>query len=505
METKKLKKYYSIAYFIIFALTIFAQYSHVYMYHDDYGYASLCYGISSKEFGVDVSLGKVLGYLKYHYFNVNGRVVAYLPLILSLRSGLLFTRLFMTLIITILYINLSKIILKECKCQSSIPIILILLSYGLFSATLVTGCHYWYSAAFGYVLPLTCFTSFVLLSANNNWLSLLAGFLLFVASASQEVIGVGVVSYVGFKFLFDCYADKTFRWKSFVFLIISLCGFAFVLLAPGNGNRIASQENIWFYELSVFDKIRLNIPYVVRHIFDKENRLLALFIYLCSALCSVKLILRTSGIQKALQILCAVSSAIMILISIFWRGGYYDFLHSNIGMYNILFLLQLCLLLYSIFAYLIDSNCTFCVFYLISGVLSLSSLLLVPSDVHNRATLFFQISMIFTIVVVLSNGILSIRKNALCYVALIAFSILPIVNFYQIFNGYKKNSDNNAYNDCVLRNAKKTTSGGVVYLRRLPEPEYADAQKQTYSGAKYIQDMIVSFYELPDETILIYK
>ena len=79
--------------FVLFFLFLCIQHQFVYLYFDDYGYASLTYGYTGNTAGMDYSILDVFGFIKWHYLEWGGRVLYYLLGILSMRAGLWCVRL----------------------------------------------------------------------------------------------------------------------------------------------------------------------------------------------------------------------------------------------------------------------------------------------------------------------------------------------------------------------------------------------------------------------------
>ena len=73
--------------FVIFMIFLYAQHQFVYLYFDDYGYASLSYGYTENTKGMNYSVLDAVKYMWWHYFNWGGRVLYYLLGILSMKAG----------------------------------------------------------------------------------------------------------------------------------------------------------------------------------------------------------------------------------------------------------------------------------------------------------------------------------------------------------------------------------------------------------------------------------
>lgn len=505
METIKKSNIYVLCGFALFFAIMLLQYSNVFFYHDDYGYASLSYGRADDFQHIDnVSLGNIFEFLKFHYDHLNGRIVAFFPMVLCMQAGLWPTRIFMAMIITFLFFSLYKVLCRHIEIDNRyymLPVLLV--SYGIFSVTLTTGCHYWFSAAFCYLLPMAFFVMFLANSTSDK--ILIANILCLVfASASHEVISVGVVAYLFFTLIEHFVRSKHVSWADCVYLLIAIIGFVFVVSSPGLSHRAASADNEWFYSLSFVSKIKTNIPYLIRQIFSAENNILAFFIFVISFICSISMAKSKKMLVKIVGIGCLIINGFALLISLLHKQGYYDWLWQNCTLYNSIFVFNLLFVIGSIYYYLWNNGKWQLILFLTAGIVTLSSLLLVPSDVHNRATIFFQVSIISVIVAILSDIISMIKRPQIKVLVVCLFAIWPAINMHTIYTGYHHNYPANIDNDLKLIEAAKVQSRTVL-LKKLPNPIFADAQEQTYAGATYIQDMYIQYYGLPHNAKLIFE
>ena len=136
--------------------------------------------------------------------------------------------------------------------------IFIALLYGTFQIMLFRGSIFWITASILYVFPILPFLMFIyhyILNDNKNHIVIyyiLCGLLVFLASFSQEQISAMVVGYIAM-------------------LIVSLIGFAILMLAPGNSIRMLHPTSVSFYSLGLIDKIKLNLPQIILNNFSNHS------------------------------------------------------------------------------------------------------------------------------------------------------------------------------------------------------------------------------------------
>lgn len=187
---------------ILFAVLIFIQHQYIFMYQDDYGYASLTYGITENKVGMSYSLVDIFKYLVWHYFNWGGRVLYFFFEITIFRiGGLKLMQLVQSIIIVLICIISGKIIANLKKTDSNTSIMLTLVFFGLFHQLTLMDGVYWYSASILYVWPLLPFFRsiylFTILDEKENWFNKCMFILLiFFAVFSQEQIAVFVFMWI---------------------------------------------------------------------------------------------------------------------------------------------------------------------------------------------------------------------------------------------------------------------------------------------------------------------
>lgn len=101
---EKKNQLFIVGVFVLFFLVLLIQHQFVFFSFDDYGYASLSYNNRETSFALgDYSISDILKYLNYHYFNVNGRIVSYFPMLLIMKFGMTGFRVAQSAVITIIF------------------------------------------------------------------------------------------------------------------------------------------------------------------------------------------------------------------------------------------------------------------------------------------------------------------------------------------------------------------------------------------------------------------
>ena len=121
MNLKNIQKKILLFISIVIVLLIFVQHHYIYIYFDDYGYASLSYAGFDNHAGMQYGLSDILQFLKFHYFNWGGRILYFFFEIVILRvGGLPLIQLIQALIITSIIMVSAKItanLTKACPCK----------------------------------------------------------------------------------------------------------------------------------------------------------------------------------------------------------------------------------------------------------------------------------------------------------------------------------------------------------------------------------------------------
>ncbi|MDR1151611.1 MAG: DUF6056 family protein, partial [Bifidobacteriaceae bacterium] len=224
--------------FALLFIYLLIQYRYVYLYMDDYGYASLDYGFCQPDVeGTRFTLAQLLDYQVRHYLTVNGRnFIVHLLLL----PHLWLTRIVMAAAIPVVYYLLARVM----RASSVTSAALICLSYALFPLHAYRNGFYWFSAALTYVLPLVALYGAALViialdrgARRSKLLVAIAAVLLFGTATFHEQLGVTVLAFAGLLAVRHLVTHRRVRVRDLVLVAAAAAGTALVVLAPGTLNR----------------------------------------------------------------------------------------------------------------------------------------------------------------------------------------------------------------------------------------------------------------------------
>lgn len=161
-----------------FLVFLFLQFSHVWIYFDDYGYLSLSYGqaLPGVE-GSQYTLRQLFSYLKLHYYTANGRLLytGLFPLC-YLIGGIRMVQAVMALGVFAVHVAAVGLVLGQLKREGKNgsfrglrPVFLtafICLLFGCINLEIQNSGTYWYAASFTYVIPAVCLFFFLFLYSS---------------------------------------------------------------------------------------------------------------------------------------------------------------------------------------------------------------------------------------------------------------------------------------------------------------------------------------------------
>ena len=215
-----IKKHSVLLIFIIFLVIILIENHFVWLYHDDYGYASLSYlpGFTGCK-GMSCSIKDMLSFLKYHYNNWGGRILYFFIEILLLKGGLELFHIVQSIITMFIFYLIYKIASRNKK---NIYLAMVtVLCYGLIEMGVLRSGIFWATAVVLYLFPMLPFLLFVYIYKSNIKIrkKILCLILIFISCFSQEQVGVLCISYVGLYFLYDIIKSKKINISNLIMLI----------------------------------------------------------------------------------------------------------------------------------------------------------------------------------------------------------------------------------------------------------------------------------------------
>ncbi|MDR1293948.1 MAG: DUF6056 family protein [Bifidobacteriaceae bacterium] len=244
--------------FVLLFAYLLVQYRYVYLYMDDYGYASLSYGFFQPDVeGTHFTIGQLLDYQLEHYRLVNGRnFIVHLLLL----PHLWLTRVVMAGAIPVIY----YLLLRVMRAPSFASAALMCLSYSLFPLHAYRNGFYWYSAGLTYVLPLIALYGAVYLlmildrgGRRPRVLVAVVAALLFGVATFHEQLGVTVLAFTGLLAVREAVVHRRLTARDIVLVASAAAGTAVVVLAPGTLDRREDVEHLSPLALGWTNAIRL--------------------------------------------------------------------------------------------------------------------------------------------------------------------------------------------------------------------------------------------------------
>lgn len=479
------------------------QHSFVFLYHDDYGYASLQYSVAVGHGGMEYSFGDILQYLGLHYMNWGGRILYFFLEILLLRiGGLTLIRAAQAAVITVITYETYRLA-KGSRSDYWVMALASALLWGTMMIKTLREGVYWFTASVLYVWPLAFFMAGILVdksqkSANKrglrNWLVF---FLFFVAAFSQEQVAGMVIVYCALEFLF-CQFKR--RKKHFFPLAGAALGGALEIFAPGNFVR--TEVNASFFELPLFDKLTMNIPKLLSILFGPQN---IFFVILCSFALVLSVCMIWKGIDNK-----------AILIGYLLLGGSYPaacgidrFLYPlGIWLYAFIPVWSAAVFLWLLW-YLLRRRQFTLFSILLAGICSQLALLISPS-LSQRTAALFQLIFHVTALYIFGEACLLLRGRDGYHIYFTLASAVTALaclwNAAGIGLGYYRNARINIENNIILEEAARDTREGVtvdnIVLYKMYDDNYAEDMPYQKS---YIEFWMKQYYGIAPEVVFTYE
>ena len=505
------KKYKIPIIFIVFFLIIFLEHQFMWLYHDDYGYASLSYAFNVDGVnGHTFNLSQLFSFLIGHYNNWGGRVLYFGIECFLLSKSLFLFKLVQSIVITFIFYYLYKILKKYTKINDYILAILSVCCYGFIEIMVVNSGIFWPTASILYIFPLLPLLMFIYYYDSNNkkiFHNILMGLLIFLAAFSQEQIAVATVAYIGIVTIYEFFKTKRINKLNIIMILVALIGFAILMLAPGTKVRMNHPSSGDFYTLSLFGKIYRNYPNLIINIFSHYSKIFIMLFVGSITYLSYKNLKNKSNILNKISLL---STLIVLVLTIVSTGTYFEVMYDlfsstilKIGMLG-LFTIQLLLMIYSLIIYFIKEKKYLFIWIILIAILSQAAMIVAPYY-PLRSVIIFEILFYITIVYCICDFIDKKRNKYLIVIPLIFVSLF---NLFTITRGYYRNNEVNKENDETLIKTSKDIKNGksieTINLRKLPDLTYSG--DQPYIGNNdYILTWVKEYYDLPSDIKIVYE
>lgn len=493
--------------FAAFFIYQLLQHSMVFLYHDDYGYASLQYGVQIGTGGMDYEIKEIFSYLRWHYLNWGGRVISFFLEILCLRlGGLTLIRIVQSAVITA--ISYETYLMARGKSKDSFLLALsTALIWGTLTIRTLREGVYWFTASVLYVWPLFfLFAGIIVRRGIVNirgklWRMVIMFILFFMAGFSQEQVAVMTVMYCALDILV-CVILK--QKREYVCLVGAVTGSALELFAPGNFVRAGTKENLTFMNMSIIDKIFHNAGSIINILFGPQNILFCVVIGVTVLLTGI-LIRKKSDIKNnffSVGILLLGFTYPFIRIVCMLKGFSEPWLNVLMAIWAVSAFLWL------LWYFFRDKN--FNCLCLLSSAICSQMVLLVSPALNQRSAALFQLvfhCIVLSVFMEFLICFMALRFNKYLFGALyLFFAASCILNIMKIGRGYYRNAGINEKNHSILSEASLRRENGETVEKIVLYKLYDDAYAEDMPYNKqYIEYWIRGYYNLPAEVIFDYE
>ena len=491
----------------VFACLIIIQHRYVFMYFDDYGYASLSYGWSGNTAGMDYGLKDIFQFLKWHYLKHGGRVLYFFFEIVVFKiGGTALMQIVQAVIIIMISIISGKIVAAVIECGEWQSVSLCLVLYGTLCLRSVRDSAYWYTASVLYVWPLLpllgCIWFTILIQRKETrlrkWIAVL---LTFMAAFSQEQTSVLIIVWIAIHILSVYWEQRQKNEKIHIpdYLILmgisAVVGGAITILAPGNFVRAGEDE---YYSKNIVIMLIENAGKIVNCNIGYWNWVFVLIMTVVFG-AAAAIYLKN---RKILGVACIFA-------------GYYvleRILPGRMQTASLLFGVAVrfvwALYFFGILAvYYYKRKNYLLLSMLIAGICSQGALIVSPI-VYTRCHTMME----FILHIILTECIISIgnsdiirrkRTRTVGFHLCVGFlCIYALCNFGSIIAGYKRNDEINKMNHYKLEEIGESYKDGYdieeVELYKLYDDRYA-TNMPYQEGYEYIEGWMKNYYELPQE------
>lgn len=534
---KNNKKIIIILLFLMFFVFLIYQHQGLYLYFDDYGYASLSYAYNVEQVkGLNYNLTEILQFAKGHYEVWGGRVLFLTIEIIILRYlGLQGFRIIQSLVILGIYACIYLILKNICnKNNDSIKLALLsIISYGIIEIAAFRAGVFWITASVLYIFPVFTMLMYIYMyiryKDNKNNISnknenidsnkekykyknriinilyiIVMGILVFFTTFSQEQVATAGITIVLINTIYNIVKTKKLDKTDLILFICAIIGFGVLMLAPGNEVRKTNPLNNGFYQLSFVSRTLEQYKQIVINNFNESTKIFTLFFLVATLYCTY----RNEKEKKGLSIINHISCLSMIIIfffTILQPEGYFINLlkEREFHIYEyaciLLSIIQLALIIYTYTVYCWNNKNIYLVAILYGSIISQMCMLVAPYF-PTRSILMFEILMGLLMIKVLKD--IEFNNKLMFYYIAIPCVFVCCLNIYNITKGYHKNIEINKYNDTMLQDAKNNDLQTVT-LKKLYNDNYGYVQ--LYHGIQMVKTYMCEYYDLPTDIEIDYQ
>jgi len=519
-----------VVFFCFFSFLI-EQNKNVYMYHDDYGYATLSYVYFEPNIvGQTFNASQLVDYLEHHYTMWGGRVLSFAQEILLFKAGTDTMRVVQAIVIGLIFLIIFQLSRKNSRGKPYLIALFACALYGFFSEGTATSGLYWYSASIAYLFPVLYlmaggYVFYKIMFDDSGKFYTVQKFLMlpgaivlfFLAGFSMEQIGVAAVACAAVITVgaFWKYKKLWLAVYSAPVLAAVMWGCNIMLVAPGNIARRNSSLYTAYYALPFKWQVITSARNIVDTIFSPANLLFAVLIFICAgAIAYIVLKNIKNPFSKFINGLTMGFSAVLLGCALLPSLNAICF--KNDTLRSAFLWLYVCLVTVSVSQWLLSQKkpADKLIWYLfIAGLVSQGSALISPVY-FDRCTIVFDIIW-FLIAARLFAYLLdkiALQDNSKHSAAVkIAWILVPVLvlslfNLAPIYMGYRQNAPVNEYNNEMMQLASEKNKLGIevfdLQLMKMPNSTYT--QTQPYDRA-LIMDWMKIYYNIPKDVNFVYS
>lgn len=347
-------------------------------------------------------------------------------------------------------------------------------------------------------------------------------FFITIINFTMESTGVLVIVML-FLICIDNFINKKMDKKILFLLIFSSIMLLGCYFIPGNLNRLYAQNEV-FVKANLLQKFIIKIPIYFDSLFSQSIFSILLII---SGILVYFLIKRKDKLCKICSLFLTIINCLLFVNVFIYQ--FIDFLNCNSIVFSVLFLY---LIMNVLACWIISKDVHRFYFYIvISGICAnLTSIILIDYN-----TMRFYLPLVFSFIIYIINFYLNaddkikkfilwlfcfvfnwqlglillliififykfFRKKLylLSYLLTILFILINMFNFSVTMYYYYQNSRIFDNNIDVLKHVDRSKNN-IIYLKRLPYPEYGYHLPDSYS---YMEDWYSDYYEIQNQTII---
>lgn len=509
---KKVNAYLCLAFILLFLLQCM-QMSKVYLYFDDFGYASLSYVGLTDNKGLSYSIFEVFEFLKNHYFYWGGRVFWFFWLIIFIKNIWLI-RIIQAVIIVSIFFLIYKISSIRHEKLSCLIVCFPMILFATLPLEIVSDAVYWFTASILYLFPLPFLIlglkMFYNVSMNKkkcikkkNIVAMCL--ILFCASFSQEQISTACLGGVIFIICISWEKAKRINIGQVCGLITTIVGFLLLALCPGNAMRIQ--------RLGIHLSIIQNFGDLAKLLGSGITIKYMLILLMCVLIVNCMIVYcnmrKTGGIIKGYFVLHIIITSLLLLLLCIKRIGLYWLMYSftnKDSLAVVLLWLYLLSVVINVCFYYWNIDDKLLLTYWGAAVMSIA-LLVISGSVSNRTLFpFLILSFIFIIDIVcrFMENIKSRQLKAVFNIVILTLSLYASYNWCSIYRGYALNAPIHKSNDLILSQYRGSKDVKTIILQKESNDRYGHIMPY-FEGWEVIDDYYRAYYDLPSSCKLMWK